>query len=115
MNYITKFDLETELPKNFYLSKQIKDLYSNLENTRGSVLLSGKAGTGKSTFVEYLRMKSSKKIQILAFTGVTAIKGKGRTIHSFFEFPHRIPNKKTDYKLLRNHDWIKNLYLIIID
>ena len=113
--YVTTFDTGTELPKNFYLNEQTKDLFKKVEKQNEHILLTGKAGTGKSTFVEYLRMKSSKKIQILAFTGVTAIKGRGRTIHSFFEFPHRIPNKKTDYKLLRNHDWIKNLDLIIID
>ena len=115
MNYITKFDLETELPKNFYLSKQIKDLYSNLETTRGSVLLSGKAGTGKSTFVEYYRLNTTKKIIILAFTGVSAIKGRGRTIHAFFELPWRIPNKPGDIKILRHKDFIKSLNTIIID
>ena len=115
MGYLAQFDTGTELPKNFYLNLQIKNLFKEVENNRQNILLTGKAGTGKSTFVEYLRINTSKKIQILAFTGVSAIKGRGRTIHSFFEFPHRIPNKKKDYKLLRHRDWIKKLDLIIID
>ena len=115
MGYVAQFDTGTELPKNFYLNLQIKNLFKEVENNSHNILLTGKAGTGKSTFVEYLRINTFKKIQILAFTGVSAIKGKGRTIHSFFEFPHRIANKKKDYKLLRHRDWIKKLDLIIID
>ena len=115
MKYVTRFDTGTELPKNFYLNKQTKVLYEDLNNQNKSVLLTGKAGTGKSTFVEYLRLNTHKKVQVLAFTGVSALKGRGRTIHSFFELPHRIANKKRDYKLLRHHDYIKKLDLIIID
>ena len=62
-----------------------------------------------------MRNYSLKKIQILAFTGVAAIKGRGRTIHSFFKLPHRIPNKKKDYKKLRNNFWINALDIIVID
>ena len=90
----TKFGDGTDLPKNFYLNNQIKELFDKIENRNSHFLLAGKAGTGKSTFIEYLRINSKKKLQILSFTGVAALKGKGRTIHSFFELPHRIPNKK---------------------
>lgn len=112
---LSKFDNETELPSNFYLNKQTKDLFNEVIDKNSHVLLTGKAGTGKSTFIEYLRINSPKKIQILTFTGVAAIKGRGKTIHSFFELPHRIPNKKKDFKILRRHGWISQLDLIIID
>lgn len=115
MEDITTFDTKAELPKNFYLNKQIKDLHHYIETTTHSVILTGKAGTGKSTFVEYLRNFTNKKIQILAFTGIAAIKGRGRTIHSFFKLPHRIPNKKKDYKKLGNSYWINELDIIVID
>ena len=98
MENITKLDTETDLPKNFYLNNQIKELFDIVENKNKHFLLTGKAGTGKSTFIEYLRINSKKKLQILAFTGIAALKGKGRTIHSFFELPHRILNKKKDFK-----------------
>ena len=91
------------------------NLFKLVETSSQSIILTGKAGTGKSTFIEYLRNYSLKKIQILAFTGVAAIKGRGRTIHSFFKLPHRIPNKKKDYKKLRNNFWINALDIIVID
>lgn len=115
MKDVTAFDTKAELPKNFYLNKQIKDLYHHIQTTTQSIILTGKAGTGKSTFIEYLRNYTNKKIQILAFTGIAAIKGRGRTIHSFFKLPHRIPNKKKDYKKLSNNYWINELDLIVID
>ncbi len=115
MQNVIKLDTTNDLPKNFYLNKEIINLFEIVENKNINLLLSGKAGTGKSTFIEYLRLNSKKNIQILAFTGVTAIKGKGRTIHSFFALPHRIPNKKNDFRLLNNQGWISKLNLIIID
>ena len=115
MENITKLDTETDLPKNFYLNNQIKELFDIVENKNKHFLLTGKAGTGKSTFIEYLRINSKKKLQILAFTGIAALKGKGRTIHSFFELPHRILNKKKDFKVLKNNAWINKLDLIIVD
>ena len=115
MQYVTKFDSTIELPKNFYLSKQIKDTFIDIENTKNSILLSGRAGTGKSTFLEFFKSKTKRKFITLAFTGVTAIKGRGRTIHSFFEFPPRILSEKGDFKILRHNKFIKELDLIIID
>ena len=61
MNYVTQFDLGTVLPKNFYESKQFKQLRSSLESSKQSYFLTGKAGTGKSTFVEYFRLNTKKK------------------------------------------------------
>ena len=115
MNYVTRFDSSTELPKNFYLSRQIKETFRDIENTKDSIFLSGRAGTGKSTFLEFFRLKTKKKVIALAFTGVTAIKGRGRTIHSFFEFPPRILSEKGDFKILRHYKFIKELDVIIID
>ena len=114
MNNVTQFDLGTELPKNFYESKQFKELRNNLENTNQSYFLTGKAGTGKSTFVEYFRINTKKNVMILAFTGIVSIKCRGRTIHSFFGFPHRLL-KGSDCKLLRNQNFIKSLNTLIID
>ena len=67
MNYVTQFDLGTELPKNFYESKQFKQLRNNLETARQSYFLTGKAGTGKSTFVEYFRQNTKKNVMILVW------------------------------------------------
>jgi len=114
MNYVAQFDLGTVLPKNFYESKQFKQLRSNLENSKESYFLTGKAGTGKSTFVEYFRLNTKKNVMILAYTGIVSIKCRGRTIHSFFGYPHHILKRK-DCKILRKKDFLKSLNTLIID
>lgn len=52
--------------------------------------MSGKAGTGKSTLIHYLRHVLSKNVVVVAPTGVAALNVKGATIHSFFRFPPRV-------------------------
>src|ERR1700710_274043 len=56
-----------------------------LESTNTVVFLTGKAGTGKTTFLQNLRQSSKKKLAIVAPTGVAAINAGGMTIHSFFQ------------------------------
>ena len=56
-----------------------------VEHTGMSIFLTGKAGTGKTTFLHTLRNKSAKSIVIVAPTGVAAINAGGVTIHSFFQ------------------------------
>lgn len=60
------------------------------------VYLTGKAGTGKTTFLKYLRESTTKNTVILAPTGVAAINAGGQTIHSFFQLPFGpfVPNDK---------------------
>jgi hypothetical protein len=61
--------------------------YDYLENTNTVVFLTGKAGTGKTTFLQNLRQTSKKKLAVVAPTGVAAINAGGMTIHSFFQLP----------------------------
>lgn len=58
-----------------------------LESTNTVVFLTGKAGTGKTTFLQNLRQTSKKKLAVVAPTGVAAINAGGMTIHSFFQLP----------------------------
>ncbi|MBE2231558.1 MAG: helix-turn-helix domain-containing protein [Chitinophagaceae bacterium] len=55
--------------------------------THRSVFLTGKAGTGKTTFLRYIREHCAKQMAIVAPTGVAAINAGGVTIHSFFQLP----------------------------
>ena len=55
--------------------------------TGRSVFLTGKAGTGKTTFLKYVTRTTSKRFVVLAPTGVAAINAGGSTIHSFFQLP----------------------------
>lgn len=56
-----------------------------VEYTSSNVFLTGNAGTGKTTFLNYLRENSSKRIAVTAPTGIAAINASGVTIHSFFQ------------------------------
>lgn len=58
-----------------------------VNQTSRSVFLTGKAGTGKTTFLKYIRENSSKKMAVVAPTGVAAINAGGTTLHSFFQLP----------------------------
>ena len=58
-----------------------------VEKTLKSVFLTGKAGTGKTTFLQSIRRKTSKRAVVVAPTGVAAINAGGVTIHSFFQLP----------------------------
>lgn len=58
-----------------------------VQYTRQSLFLTGKAGTGKSTFLRYVSKNTKKKHVILAPTGIAAINAGGQTLHSFFKLP----------------------------
>ncbi|MBR9923294.1 MAG: AAA family ATPase, partial [Bacteroidetes bacterium] len=56
-----------------------------IENSRRNLFLTGKAGTGKTTFLKYIKDNTEKKLAIIAPTGIAAINAGGVTIHSFFQ------------------------------
>lgn len=67
-----------------------------IQFTNNSLFLTGKAGTGKSTFLRYIAATTKKKHIILAPTGIAAINAGGSTLHSFFKLPFYplVPNDK---------------------
>jgi len=68
-------------------NKELDLAWDFINNTDRNVFLTGKAGTGKTTFLHKLKMKSLKRMVVVAPTGVAAINAKGVTIHSFFQLP----------------------------
>ncbi|MCP9611407.1 tetratricopeptide repeat protein [Coprobacter tertius] len=70
-------------------NKEFQDALTLVKFTSQSVFLTGKAGTGKSTFLKYICENTKKKHIVLAPTGVAAINAGGSTIHSFFKMPFR--------------------------
>lgn len=58
-----------------------------VENSNHNIYLTGKAGTGKTTFLKYIREHSGKKMAVAAPTGVAAINAGGVTLHSLFQLP----------------------------
>ena len=96
--------------------------------TGKSVFLTGKAGTGKTTFLKHITRTTSKRFVVLAPTGVAAINAGGSTIHSFFQLPlcPYLPDVKEliteyqtpeRYRSLRKErvNIIRTLDLLIID
>ena len=97
-----------------------------IQYTRRSLFLTGKAGTGKSTFLRYVAQNTKKKYVILAPTGIAAINAGGQTLHSFFKLPFHplLPNdsrynvRNMRKTLKYNGELVKllrELELIIID
>ena len=68
-------------------NKEFQDALKLIQYTRQSVFLTGKAGTGKSTFLKYVCEITKKKHIVLAPTGIAAINAGGSTLHSFFKLP----------------------------
>lgn len=69
------------------INEELKTAWEFVENTSTSVFLTGKAGTGKTTFLKELRNRSAKNMVVVAPSGVAAINAGGVTIHSFFQIP----------------------------
>ena len=92
-------------------------------STNVSVFLTGKAGTGKTTFLRTLRERTPKRMVVLAPTGVAAINAQGQTIHSFFQLSlgPQVPGmvqgeKKSYYRMSKEKkNLIKTLDLLVID
>lgn len=68
---------------------EFQDAWSVITRTSRSVFLTGKAGTGKSTFLKYICANTKKKYVVLAPTGIAAVNVGGQTMHSFFKIPFK--------------------------
>lgn len=66
---------------------EFQDIWKLISYTRQSVFMTGKAGTGKSTFLRYIVEHTHKKTVVLAPTGIAAVNAGGVTLHSFFHIP----------------------------
>lgn len=101
---------------------QLAEKYT--KNTNRCLFITGKAGTGKTTFLKQLKENSLKNMAVVAPTGVAAINAGGMTIHSFFQLPLRtfIPTQAS-YKQLfaeqrmsqRRRNMLYQLELLVID
>ncbi|WP_272150617.1 helix-turn-helix domain-containing protein [Tenacibaculum aiptasiae] len=105
-------------------NKELELAFNFIEKTDRNLFLTGKAGTGKTTFLRKIKNESLKRMVVVAPTGVAAINAKGVTIHSFFQLPFGpiIPKSQSPYtdRIQRKFskikiDIIKSLDLVIID
>ena len=107
-------------------NKEWQDALQIVNYTRRSLFLTGKAGTGKSTFLRYVAENTKKKRVVLAPTGIAAVNAGGSTLHSFFRLPFHplLPNdqrynrrniKETLKYTSAQRKLIREVELIIID
>ncbi|MBL0180879.1 MAG: helix-turn-helix domain-containing protein [Chitinophagaceae bacterium] len=92
--------------------------------TSENIFLTGKAGTGKTTFLKYLKANSTKKVLVAAPTGVAAINAGGVTLHSLFQLPLHpfLPTSNNKKELLakirygkQKQDILRKIELLVID
>ena len=105
-------------PVEIDFNPEFKSALALMEDTPKNLLITGRAGTGKSTLLNYFRDHTKKKVVVLAPTGVAAVNVTGQTIHSFFHFkpnvtPASIKKKKSTEK--EKTTIYKKLTTIVID
>ncbi|MCA9382744.1 AAA family ATPase [Candidatus Dojkabacteria bacterium] len=102
---------------NIKITDEFKTAFDMLEKSSGHIFLTGEAGTGKSTLLEYFRSKTGKELIVLAPTGVAAVNVRGETIHSFFQFSPGIEPENITKKIWdkNKRTLIENLDAIVID
>ncbi len=88
------------IPQGFQFDDDLSFAYHQMEFTSDSIFLTGRAGTGKSTLLNYFRKNTVKKYVVLAPTGLASLHVGGSTIHSFFGFPLR-PLMKRDPEIIK--------------
>jgi len=81
----SNFQIESNMK--FYNNPQLEFAYDFIRDTDCNVFLTGKAGTGKTTFLQNFKKESVKRLVVLAPTGVAAVNAGGVTLHSFFQLP----------------------------
>lgn len=101
-------------------NEELKAAWDFVEKTGRSVFLTGKAGTGKTTFLREVVDSSSKRVVVVAPTGIAAINAGGVTIHSFFQLPLHpyIPGVKVESKFAfskEKRSIIRTIDVLIID
>ncbi len=97
------------------ITPEIEEVLFAMASTKQNIFLTGKAGAGKSTLIQYFRATTTKNHAVIAPTGIAAINVQGQTIHSFFGFyiditPHTVKLAKPNKRLV-----IRNIETLIID
>jgi hypothetical protein len=106
----------------FQSNPQLQLAFEFVHNTDKNIFLTGKAGTGKTTFLLQLKQQAVKRMVVVAPTGVAAINAGGMTIHSFFQLPFGLylPGQQQDANQQRKFSrekirLIQSLDLVVID
>ena len=105
-------------PEGFDRTGEFGRGFELMENSNYNLFITGKAGTGKSTLLQYFRQKTKKRVVCVAFTGVAARNIGGQTIHSFFQLPPEVITLEV-LEDVRHKKWkqevLTNTDMVIID
>jgi DNA replication protein DnaC len=108
--------------KDFNDNSDARMAWMFVEHTGRNVFLTGRAGTGKTTFLKYVMEHTGKRVIVTAPTGVAAINAGGMTLHSFFQLslgplvPEAIRESDYTHRFNKNKiSIIKTLDLLVID
>ena len=102
------------MTKKFILNDHFKEIISLFEKSSKNIFITGKAGTGKSSLIRYLKNNTKKNLVLLAPTAIAALNINAKTIHSFFNFPFHIITKP-DIKKHYNKRLINKIDAMLID
>ena len=107
---------DTTKQQEFTLDADQQKAFQLVENTNTSLFITGKAGTGKSTFIKMMLEQIDKNYLVLAPTGIAAINVGGQTMHSFFGFPFEVIGPNTELRVSEEkREFLKNVDTIIVD
>ena len=107
---------DTTKQQEFTLDADQQKAFQLVENTNTSLFITGKAGTGKSTFIKMMLEQIDKNFLVLAPTGIAAINVGGQTMHSFFGFPFEVIGPNTELRVSEEkREFLKNVDTIIVD
>ena len=108
--------ISSNFPENYAADPTVSHILEQLDSDdRSPILVTGEAGTGKSTLVNYIKTEANiRNTVVLAPTGVAALNVGGQTIHSFFRFPFKIIDEAALVDQKKNRLW-KKVDLIVID
>lgn len=106
---------QIQIPGNFEMTEDFLKAFDCMENTNKHVYITGDAGTGKSTLIQYFIQNTKKNVVVLAPTGVAAVNIGGSTIHSFFRLPPRLLTQNDIRKVYGSDDLFSCLDAVIID
>lgn len=97
-------------------NKEQQLAYDLVANTNRSLFITGKAGTGKTTFIQRIQKEIQKNFVVLAPTGIAAIAAGGQTVHSFFGFPMEVIGPHTKFRVsTSNEELLRHVDTIIVD
>lgn len=115
MSKSPKLNLQELNIESVTLSPEQQKLFDRFEKTNNHLFITGKAGTGKSVLLQYLKLHSQKKMVVVAPTGVAALNVGGQTIHSLFLFPPSFIETKSLKVSQKTAKILKHIDTLVID